>query len=479
MTELPSGWAEATVGDLIARDGVFVDGDWVESKDQDVDGQVRLTQLADVGDGYWRNRSNRRMTTETAARLGCTILLPGDVLVARMPDPLGRACQFPGGVTPCVTVVDVAVLRPGKGSVRPEWLMWTINAPTVRSSIEALQAGTTRKRISRKNLGGIELPVPPLREQERIVKAIEEAFSKLDAGEAGLRTVRQKLKRMRDAILAAAVSGQLVPQDQTDRPVASFVKSDIAAESEQSIPAGWSTVALGSLLGAIEAGKSFATEGRPANPGETGVIKVSAMTWGVFRGHENKALPLGTPIEQRWLIRGGDLLLSRANTADYVGACVLVAFDHPNLILSDKSLRLVPVAGVNSSWLLYLLRSRIAREQIEVLATGTKDSMRNISQAKLCSLRLPLPPTGEQERIVTEVERQFSVIDACERSVDAGLARSAALRRSVLKAAFEGRLVPQDLSDEPASVLLERIRAERAASGPVKSGRGRKKMETS
>ena len=80
------------------------------------------------------------------------------------------------------------------------------------------------------------------------------------------------------------------------------------------------------------------------------------------------------------------------------------------------------------------------------------------------SFPVPLPPTEEQRRIVAEVERQFSFIEACERAIDVGLARSAGLRRSVLKAAFEGKLVPQDPSDEPASVLLERIRAERAAA---------------
>jgi type I restriction enzyme S subunit len=93
-------------------------------------------------------------------------------------------------------------------------------------------------------------------------------------------------------------------------------------------------------------------------------------------------------------------------------------------------------------------------------------------------LPIALPPLEEQARIVAELERQFSFVDACERAVDAGLARSAALRRSVLKAAFEGRLVPQDPSDEPASVLLERIRAERAAA-PGQQGKRRKKAEAS
>jgi type I restriction enzyme S subunit len=96
----------------------------------------------------------------------------------------------------------------------------------------------------------------------------------------------------------------------------------------------------------------------------------------------------------------------------------------------------------------------------------------NLNAGLIKDMVLSLPPAEEQARIVTEVERQLSFVDACERAVDVGLARSAGLRRSVLKAAFEGRLVPQDPSDEPASVLLDRIRAERAAQ-PVTKRRAR------
>lgn len=249
MTDLPPGWASATVSDLVAHDGLFLDGDWVESKDQDEAGEMRLTQLADAG--VWRNRSDRYLTGQTAERLGCTELHVNDVLIARMPDPLGRACLFPGDSKPCVTVVDVAVLRPGVGSVLPRWLMHAINSPRTRAEIEALQSGTTRKRISRKNLATVRLPVAPLAEQERIVAAIEEAFSKLDAGEAGLRNVRQLVKRMRDAILAAAVAGRLVPQDPTDTPAKKLL-ADLGVEvsdapNDESIPHSWTWALLGDV----------------------------------------------------------------------------------------------------------------------------------------------------------------------------------------------------------------------------------------
>ena len=95
--------------------------------------------------------------------------------------------------------------------------------------------------------------------------------------------------------------------------------------------------------------------------------------------------------------------------------------------------------------------------------------MPKISQPDLARLPIPMPPELEQDRVVAEVERQFSFIDACERTVDLGLARSSALRRSILKAAFEGKLSLQDPSDEPASVLLARIRVERDTGGRAPS----------
>jgi type I restriction enzyme S subunit len=142
VSELPVGWDTATIGDLIASDGIFRDGDWVETKDQDPDGDVRLTQLADIGDGFFRDRSSRFLTSESAAHLGCTFLETADVLIARMPDPLGRACLFPA-ILDAASRQDVCIARPGSASADPRWLMRWINTPKFRGDISALQAGTT------------------------------------------------------------------------------------------------------------------------------------------------------------------------------------------------------------------------------------------------------------------------------------------------------------------------------------------------
>lgn len=139
-------------------------------------------------------------------------------------------------------------------------------------------------------------------------------------------------------------------------------------------------------------------------------------------------------------------------------------------MLSDKILRL-RFHGLIPRWALIVLRSAHGRAEIERLATGNQESMRNIGQDRIRSIRIPLPGSEEQQSIVEEVERRVAAANRIAMDLDIQLARAARLGQAVLKRAFEGRLVPQDPNDEPASVLLDRIRAGRDAGGPA-SARG-------
>lgn len=182
------------------------------------------------------------------------------------------------------------------------------------------------------------------------------------------------------------------------------------------LPVGWSHGTLGDLLLRIETGKSFRCEPRPASLSEWGIIKVSAMTWGSFRESENKAVPAGVDFNPAHEIRTGDILVSRANTEKYVGAPVLVERCRSRLLLSDKSLRLVPSNHIDRRWLYYLLASPGLRNEISRRATGTKDSMRNVSQKTLTGIHIQIPPLAEQHRIVAALEDHLTRLEAgvCE-----------------------------------------------------------------
>lgn len=225
---LPEDWKLHTL-DEIMHGSLFSDGDWVESKDQDPSGSVRLIQLADIGEGVFRDRSNRWLNEPTAEKLGCTYLHKDDILIARMPDPIGRTCLMPYLESLSVTAVDVCILRPNPNSLFAPWLMWRINSPSFRIKVEALQSGTTRKRISRKNLSTIPIALPPLEDQKQIVAVIEERFSRINAAKASLERCLQRCGILRRAVLATAFSGRLVEQDPSDEP-ASVLLERIAAE---------------------------------------------------------------------------------------------------------------------------------------------------------------------------------------------------------------------------------------------------------
>lgn len=162
-----------SISRILGENGIFSDGDWIESKDQDKNGEVRLIQLADIGDGQFLNKSKKFLTLGTAQRLKCTFLQKGDILIARMPDPLGRACIFPGSDQLCITSVDVSIVRLDNPLVVNKWLALRINSPYFRHSIKQYTVGTSRQRISRSNLDKIEFDLPSVNDQKRSVYLLD------------------------------------------------------------------------------------------------------------------------------------------------------------------------------------------------------------------------------------------------------------------------------------------------------------------
>ena len=149
------------------------DGDWIESKDQAESG-IRLIQLADIGDGYFINKSSRFISDKTFTQLHCFEIFPNDILLARMPDPIGRSCILPQLNERCITAVDVCVIRVDELKYNTKYINYLINTPMFRKIVIEQSSGTTRQRISRKNLEKIFIPLPSKEVQNNIVKIITE-----------------------------------------------------------------------------------------------------------------------------------------------------------------------------------------------------------------------------------------------------------------------------------------------------------------
>lgn len=203
------------------------------------------------------------------------------------------------------------------------------------------------------------------------------------------------------------------------------------------IPSPWACVPLGSALSRIDAGWSPQCDPFPAKEGEWGVLKISSVTWGKFQPAENKRLPAGVEPRVDAEVKNGDLLVSRANTRELVGRAVLVENCPARLMASDKLLRLrLSEETAVPEFLVWVFASATLREQICDAATGSSGSMKNISQEKLRSLLVPLPPVPEQRQIA----RCLAEMRRCVEAEVAALDAIRALRQAALAGLLSGRL---------------------------------------
>lgn len=159
---------------------VFADGDWIESKDQSPKG-IRLIQTGNVGEGIFKDRAEkaRYISEKTFERLRCTEIFEGDCLISRLPDPVGRACILPDTGEKMITAVDCTIIRFDKKKVIPEFFNYYSQSDQYLNDVDHETTGTTRKRISRSKLAEIEIPIPPLPEQQRIVSVLDKAFASI------------------------------------------------------------------------------------------------------------------------------------------------------------------------------------------------------------------------------------------------------------------------------------------------------------
>ena len=175
---------------------VFEDGDWIESKDQSDEG-VRLIQTGNVGNGFFKDRGEkaRYISEATFKRLRCTEIFEDDCLISRLPDPVGRACIIPDTGEKMITAVDCTIIRFQQKEILPDWFLFFSLSSEYQKEIIKQVSGATRQRISRKNLGLIEIPLPPLPEQQRIVSILDEAFSAIAKAKAN---AEQNLKNAKE-----------------------------------------------------------------------------------------------------------------------------------------------------------------------------------------------------------------------------------------------------------------------------------------
>lgn len=391
-----------TLVDIISNGGLLCDGDWIEKKDQDVRGKVRLIQLADIGDGEFKDKSSKYITLETAERLHCTFLEKGDILIARLPEPLGRACIFPleGAY---ITAVDIAILRIKDISINPQYIMYLINSSTFRSQIKQYESGTTRKRISRKNLEKIEFSLPNLEIQNRIVARIEELFSKLDKAVDTLKTTKEQLAVYRQAVLKDAFSD--------------FEKKDSIRNLTMVVTSG----SRGWAKYYSNSGALFVRIGNLTHSG----IDID------FRDIQH-ITPPDNAEGVRTRLQPNDVLVSI--TAD-LGSIGFVSEKVEEAYINQHIALVRFQNSAQGRFMAWYLRSEY----------GQKDLLKNKRGGGKLGLGLddirdtPVPIVDDvtAKETVDKIEEQLSVCNSIEKTVDTALAQTDAMRQSILKQAFK------------------------------------------
>lgn len=298
------------------------------------------------------------------------------------------------------------VFRPDHSRVDPGYLIRYLKSPHALNRYKQLGRGAVhrRKAISLSALGELIIPLPPLPEQRRIAAI-------LDAADA-IRTKRRQALIHLDT-LAQSVFHAMFGTTQ----------------------GGGNTVRFGEIA-RLTAGRNLVADD-PDSDSEFRVLKISAVTSGTYRATESKPLPLGYVPPENHLVHAGDLLMSRANTAELVGAVSYVDETPANIALPDKVWRFEwndPES--NPRFYRVLLQSSEVRHKISRLASGTGGSMKNISKAKLETLELPAIAVAEQRRFATRVER----INAHRTTLQRALAADDALFASLQSRAFKGEL---------------------------------------
>ncbi len=500
LPELPPGWVWTTVGEI----SDLIHYGYTESATSEDTG-TKFLRITDIQNNTvdWQSVPFCKIGGKESERY---LLSENDLLFARTGATVGKSFLIRGQIPKSIFASYLIRIILSK----------EINATFVynffQSSYYWLQIRENQLGIGQPNVNGtilstLTLPLPPLPEQSRIVARIEELFTKLDAGVAALRRLQKQLKRYRQAVLRDAVTGELTRQWRKDEAAdsASSLESGAdllkrilrerrarweAAQLEKfaaagktpknddwkrkyqepaapdtanlpELPDGWTRVSIGQIIEDLKYGTSqkcsYENVGVP-------VLRIPNVGNGVINRSDLKYAELPETEYEQLKLKAGDILLIRSNgSVSLVGKTALVRESESDFAYAGYLIRLrLNPSFIYSGYLQIAFASNEMRIQIELPARSTS-GVHNINSDEVKALQTPLPPLAEQQAIVAEVERLLSVADALAQTVERGLKQAARLRQSILKRAFAGRLVAQNERDEPASVLLERIKAERAA----------------
>ena len=513
---IPETWVIATVGDVCSQPQY---GYTTKASNR---GDLRLLRTSDITSGSI-NWETVPYCAENPDDLEKYSLKDGDILVSRA----GSV-----GVSYLVAkprkAVFASYLIRFKPFIDRQFLAYFLQSPDYWVTIADEKLGIAVPNVNATKLTSITLPIPPAAEQRRIVAKIEELFSELDKGIESLKTARAKLNIYRHAVLKHAFEGKLTAQwreenkDKLETPeqLLARIKQEREARYEQQLqewkaavkeweeggklnkkpskpkkvnelpplteselmelprlPDGWGWVRLGNLGVEISDGP-FGSNLKSSDYVGDGIRVIRLENIGVLEFHNEKVSHITLnkyKTISKHTVTAGDVIVS-SFVANGTRAVVLPNYIERAVNKADCfCIRRYGENLINSYTAMFLV-TRCAHRQLGAQVHGATRPRINTIQLKNCAV--PLISRNEQEQIVSELEEKLSLIEQLETHIEANLQKAATLRQSVLKKAFEGKLVPQDAHDELASILLDRIRVEKEKAVQNNHSKKTKKKKT-
>ena len=498
MTGLPTGWTSGPLSNFIEPRGKkvspadfpelpFIGMDHVEPHTTRIVGSVPSRQMKSSASRFFKH----------------------DVLYGRLRPYLNKVAQpkFDGLASGEFIVFE------GNELVDPSFLRYRLHARDFVNFASHLNEGD-RPRVNFAQIGDFEVSVPPPEEQRRIVHRIEALFDEIDRGAESLRNAKRTVGPYRQSLLKAAFEGRLTADWRVENPdklqgpeallarihqeresshkaaldewqatVAAWRKTDqgrkkppkpkrpksdeVRSSDYLDIPATWAMVPLRGIALEAVLGKMLDREKNRGHPRPyLGNIN---LRWGQFKVDREKLIPIEDHEIPRYAIRKGDLVICEGGEP---GRCAVWEGEDDRVFIQKALHRVRFTASYSPMFAYHFFRFAAVAGLLDKHYTGS--TIKHLTGKALEEVLLPICSPAEQAEIIRTLDARLEAAEALEKEIEANLAKAEALRQSILKKAFSGKLVPQDPSDEPAATLLQRITAENAPHKPKGASRRRR-----
>lgn len=400
-------------------------------------GYIRMFQIRDLGERpvpvYISKDSTNRFCTE------------GEILIGRYGASVGKVFWAQDGA---YNVALAKFIFP-EDALCPAFAFWVLKSNFFQTVI----AGASRSAqagFNKGDLAEIDFPLPPLAEQKRIVAKVDELMALCDRLEAQQQAreeqsnqlARASLARfataptpanlkylfhpsynispsdLRKSILTLAVQGKLVNRIVSDGSGSEILEkafvAEVSLDDVPDVPSHWVWARIGSICTRMDSGWSPACISEPSGKNKWGVLKTTAVQTLQYHEEQNKALPPNLDPRPEHEVSDGDILITRAGPMNRVGILCVARPTRTKLMISDKIVRFHLVAGIDPDFAALSMNAGYSRDFIDGLKSGMAESQVNISQPKLRSVPIPIPPLAEQRRIVAKVSQLMTLVDELE-----------------------------------------------------------------